>query len=168
MKMNKNPILRVLEEVEGSTNPRIVILVAHGLIELMVNTLIDAHCKNRKAITSDTRGYPHTTKLLILNECGVIHDAFYRVLNRLRKLRNDAAHEPFFDVDEYRLRQIAEPMMPAFESIPEVYNKTFSSVNGLCSTIIQSLWDTHMDVLSPVFSPGVYSATKRENHSDSS
>ena len=141
--MNDDPILAVLKEVEGSTNPRVVVLVAHGLIELMVNTLIDAHCKNAKAITSDIRGYPHAAKLLILNECGIISDVFYIILDRFRRLRNDAAHKPFFDVDQSRLKHIAEPLKPVFESIPDVYGETFSSVNGLCSSIVQSFWNNH-------------------------
>jgi len=141
--LNDDPILAVLKEVEGSTNPRVVVLVAHGLIELMVNTLIDAHCKNAYAITSDIRGYPHAAKLLILNECGIISDVFYIILDRFRRLRNDAAHKPFFDVDQSRLKHIAEPLKPVFESIPDVYGETFSSVNGLCSSIVQSFWNNH-------------------------
>ncbi len=166
--MNDNPLLSVIAEVENSANPRVAILVAHGLIELIVNTLIEAHCKNSKSITSDTRGYPHAAKLLILNECSVINDVVYIVLDRLRKLRNAAAHEPFFDVDKYRLMQIAEPLKPGLAAFPGVFDKTFSSANGLCSTIIQSLWNSHMDVLGPVFSPGVYSAIRGEKGSDSS
>ncbi len=166
--MNDNPLLKVLEKIESSAHPRIVILVAHGLIELMVNTLIESHCKNSKSITSDTRGYPHAAKLLILNECNVIHDVEYIVLDRLRKLRNAAAHEPFFNVDKYRLMQITEPLKPYFATLPGEFDKTFSSINGLCSTIIQSLWNSHMDVLGPVFSPEVYSANREEKGSDSS
>jgi hypothetical protein len=64
----------------------------------MVKALIDLKCKHGKKITDNNRDFPHSTKLIILNELGHLDDELYEVLDWLRKLRNDAAHKPFFEM----------------------------------------------------------------------
>ena len=87
-----------LEMQDCKNHSRIVVLVAHGFIELMVNVLIDAHCTNHKRISSSRRDYPHATKLLILHELKIISDDRYKELDSYRDLRNRAAHETVFRI----------------------------------------------------------------------
>jgi len=49
-------------------NTRSLVLVTHGFIELLVNALTDYYLKNSKKVTSDERSYPHSIKILLLNE----------------------------------------------------------------------------------------------------
>src|SRR4051794_28612572 len=83
-----------LRSVKG--NPRILVLSTNGFLELLVNAVIDTKCKNGKKITSSNRDFSYSTKLLILNEVGLLPDGFYRILDWFRRIRNRAAHEPFF------------------------------------------------------------------------
>ena len=66
-------IFKELSLVKGHT--RLLVLVTHGFIELLVNALVDHHLKNSKKVTSDVRSYPHSTKILLLNELGIIEDS---------------------------------------------------------------------------------------------
>ena len=86
---------------------RSLILVTNGFLELMVEALIKAKCKNSKRITDDSRSYPYSAKLIILNEIGALSDTQFRELDWFRKIRNDAAHNPFFEVTPEKLQQLA-------------------------------------------------------------
>ena len=53
-------------------NDRALIIIAHGFIELMINTIITSQLKHgKKKITSNTRDYTHSVKILILNELNI-------------------------------------------------------------------------------------------------
>ncbi len=54
---------------------RFQVLITQGFVELLVNAVIDAKCKNAKKITSNTRDFPYSTKLLILHELGLLSDS---------------------------------------------------------------------------------------------
>jgi hypothetical protein len=89
------PIFRFLSALKKAQgDPRLNVLVAHGLVELFVNTVIDAKCRNGKRITEDARGYPHSVRLVILNELGLLSDTQLTLYDWFRKLRNRAAHDP--------------------------------------------------------------------------
>jgi len=154
-----DPFVKVLRQVgDRKADPRVVVLVAHGLIELMINTLVDHSCRNAKAITSDTRGYPYSTKLIILHEKGVVPDSFFETLERFRRLRNDAAHQPFFDVDASRIRQIAEPMEKHLPPREEGQTYPSDSLNDFCGYLVHSLFSQFQGVLLPIFAPSVHKA----------
>jgi hypothetical protein len=151
--MTNDPVDKVMREVlDTTTDPRVAILVAHGLVELMINVLIEERCKNGKKIVNDTRGFPHSVRLLILHENGVLADSWYELRNRFRKLRNDAAHQPFFTVDKGQLMHVAEPWE---RDLPKDLNadRPSDSIGLLCGSIVQSLWQNHREVLGPRFAP---------------
>src|SRR5258706_8857492 len=73
---------RVMMEItKARDDDRVVVLVAHGFVELMVNTLIEVHCKNGKRIAEGNRDYPHSTKLVLLHELSLIDDELFARLN---------------------------------------------------------------------------------------
>jgi hypothetical protein len=159
-----DPFVKVLRQVgDRKADPRVVVLVAHGLIELMINTLVDHSCRNAKTITSDTRGYPYSTKLIILHEKGVLPDPFFETLERFRRLRNDAAHHPFFDVDANRIRQIAEPME---KHLPPAWGERFTypsdTLNDFCGYLVHSLFSQFQGVLLPIFLPSAHKALNEQ------
>ena len=163
MTVSDDPFVRVLRQVsDRNADPRVVVLVAHGLIELMINTLVDHFCRNAKTITSDSRGYPHSTRLIILHEKGVLPDPFFETLERFRRLRNDAAHQPFFEVDASRIRQIAEPMEKHFPPREEGHTYPSDSLGDSCRFIIHSLFSQFQGILLPVFAPSIHKALSEQ------
>ena len=100
-RLDDAPMIKITREITMvKNNNRLLVLVTHGFIELLVNALIDHYLKNSKKVTNDGRSYPHSTKLLLLNEVGIIDDNLYKVFNWFRKLRNRAAHQPIFKVNK--------------------------------------------------------------------
>src|SRR5207248_3326955 len=85
---------------------RMLILVTSGFLELLVNTLIDEHCKNAKKITANNRDFPFSAKLILLHEMGLLSDGSFENINWLRKVRNRAAHAPFFEITKDELSQL--------------------------------------------------------------
>ena len=83
-------IIEELRRVEG--NERAIILTTCGYCELLVEALIVEHCKNQSRIKQDSRSYPYSSRLVILNELGIIDDSLFKALDRFRDLRNRAAH----------------------------------------------------------------------------
>lgn len=98
--------LRALKKAQG--DPRVNVLVAHGLIELFTNAIVDAKCRNGKRITEDSRGYSHSIKLVILNELGLLSDRQLTLYDWFRKLRNRAAHDALFEVSASDLSRFIE------------------------------------------------------------
>lgn len=135
-------VYRELFLVQGHS--RLLVLVAHGFIELMVNTLCDHYLKNGKKITSDSRSYLHSSKLIILNEVGVIDDHQYKIYDWFRRLRNKAAHQPIFDIEKKDLCHLRN----------EKYHDP-ENFFSLCIILISSLWNDHTKVLTPIFSSDV-------------
>src|SRR5688572_14718691 len=90
-----DPVIKIESHlINLQDNPRLLILITHGFLELLINTLVEAKCKSGKKITSSQRDYPHSIKILILNEMNVIPDWMYRILDRLRKLRTKPHTNP--------------------------------------------------------------------------
>lgn len=121
---------------------RLLVLVAHGFIELLVNALIDHHLKNSKKVTSDSRSYPHSTKLLILNELGVLDDEQFIVFDWFRKLRNRAAHQPIFSVTDSDLSKITSD---EYRDPQNFYS--------LCVALIGGFWNQHIPIFGPKYAP---------------
>ena len=131
-----------LSIVKGHT--RLLVLVTHGFIELLVNALVDHHLKNSKKVTSDVRSYPYSTKILLLNELGIIEDSQYKVFDWFRKLRNKAAHQPIFQVTKNDLKNIS----------PEKYRET-ENFYDFCFELIGGFWNQHIPIFGPKFAPGL-------------
>jgi len=149
-KLLAEPGMRMFSQLfKLKDNPRLLVLVAHGMLELMVNALIDAKLKNAKKVTSDTRGYPHSTRLLVLNEMGVLSDRMYKSLEWFRRLRNRAAHEPLFEVTAQDL-QILREKYPN----PDKLHKFM--VDLMCG-----FWNQHTEIFLPVFMPTLAERAKR-------
>ena len=105
--------------------------------------LIDHHLKNSKKVISDTQSYPHSTKLLILNELNVLDDAQYKTFDWFRRLRNKAAHQPIFAVTKSDLSAV----------VPDEY-KDPNNFYKLCVDIIIGFWNQHIPIFGPKYAPG--------------
>ena len=140
-----DPVIKFFGELyKVKDNPRLVALLGHGFLELLINTLIDAQCKNAKKIVSNQRDYPHSAKLLILNELGIISDDLYRNFDWFRKIRNKAAHEPFFEITK--------------NDMSALQNKKYHNPDmfyEFCNLLISGFWNDHLDVFGPVFAPTI-------------
>lgn len=146
--IENEPIVRFFLELQKvKDDHRSLVLVTNGVLELFIETLIKARCKNAKRITGDSRSYPYSAKLLLLNESGVLDDAWYAPLDMFRKLRNRAAHEPFFSVTAADLRHLTNERLSNPEDLP-----------NLCSDILAGFWNAHLEVFGPVFAPKVVGA----------
>ena len=161
--MVDDPLVKVLKQVaDRKTDPRVIVLVANGLLELMINTLVDHFCRHAKTITGDNRGYPYSSRLLILHEKGILPDPLFETLDRFRKLRNDAAHQPFFTVEQSRIRQIAEPMERGFPQYSEGFRYVSDNLGDFCRFLVQSLFSNFQGILLPVFAPSVQQALSEQ------
>jgi hypothetical protein len=132
--------------VSAPQDHRSVILLGHGVIELFTNGLVDARCKNATRITSDTRGYPHSARLIILHEIGAIDDREFQRLEWFRKLRNRAAHDPLFQVSPADLNELNERYRDP------------SRLNELCTHLVIGFWNAHVDDLLPRFASSLNEA----------
>ena len=85
--------------------PWILVLITSGLVELLLNQLIRFRCRNHKRILKSNREYPLSVKIVLLHETKVISDELFYDLEWFRKLRNEAAHNPFFVLDRNALKR---------------------------------------------------------------
>ena len=127
---------------------RLLILVTHGFIELLLNVVIDGKCKRAKKIRK-SRDYPHSVKLVLLNEIGLINDRFYQILDWFRRKRNDAAHQPFFELSESD-RDYINKTLESFSR-----GKADGGLPRFCNYIVGAIWNAHRDVLVPAFMPSI-------------
>jgi hypothetical protein len=125
---------------DANLAPRFQVLITQGFVELLVNAVIDAKCKNAKKITGNSRDFPYSIKLLLLHELGLISDSSYKSIDKLRKYRNKAAHEPFFELSTFvtandggRPRRLHE----------------------VCVSLICDFFNQHSGILAPVFAPHI-------------
>ena len=155
-------LIRVFRELHHvQDDDRLLVLVTHGFIELLVNTLVDAKCKNAKKIRQDDRAFTQSVKLLLLHETGALSDFRYKSLDWFRKLRNRAAHEPLFEVSLKEIsNQFNDVTKPACKGAgggdspdtPES-QQTAHGLYQLCVLLIITLWSDHSRIFSPVFCP---------------
>jgi hypothetical protein len=134
-------LYEVLQEVVlVQQHPRLLVLVAHGFIELLVNTIVEHKLKRGKRIASDSRTYPHSVKLVLLYETGIIKEKEYEAYDWYRGLRNKAAHEPLFTITEESFKPLDNPKYKKPEDLFQ-----FSAA------LIGTLWNRHAEMLSPLF-----------------
>jgi hypothetical protein len=139
--------VKEFSQVKG--NLRFQVIVTHGVIELLVNTLIEHRCKHGKRMSERRRDYPHSVKLVVLHEKGLLTDLQFKLLDWFRELRNDAVHEPFFEITPKRLEALkgvvsVGPKTPLH--LPENFHE-------LCTTFVFGLWNHHVQLFAELFMP---------------
>ena len=135
------PVMRFFRELDKvKADQRSLVLVTNGFLELLVESLIREKCKNQKKILDDNRSYPYSAKLLLLNEVGVMPDSTYKIFDWFRKLRNRAAHEPFFEVTKEDLSSVGNEKLRDPKELHE-----------LCTLVFAGFWNAHIDVFGPIF-----------------
>jgi|SRR5882724_863157 len=129
-------------------NARSLILIAHGFIELLVNTLIEKKTKNGKKMANN-RDFPHSAKLIILHELGLLTDYRFKTLDYFRKLRNKASHEPLFKIDLATLKNEFNKF--ATNETATVASLQASGLHQFCLLLVVALWTDHSETFVPVF-----------------
>jgi hypothetical protein len=141
--VNQSLLETVLQEFELlQHHPRSCVIVMHGFIELLINTLVEEKCKSGKKMASNNRDYPHSVKLTLLHELDLLDEESFKQLSWFRKLRNDAAHEAVFTVAPDKLQMFAGTRFADVSHFPL-----------LCMDIFTSLWNAYPDLFSSKFSP---------------
>ena len=157
-KSNSNPIDLFFPEMQlAKGSPRFQIIVAHGVVELLVNTLVELCCKNGRQIIDDARLYPHSTKVLILHERGVISDSQFKMLDGFRKLRNKAAHGTFVLTQEMLIPYediLVKNNLQKFYSVEKFYE--------ICIIVVGSFWNSHITYFRPFFEPELQAELERQ------
>jgi hypothetical protein len=107
---------------------------------MLVNTVIDAYCKNAKKITENNRDYSFSVKLVLLHEMGKISEENFANVNWLRDIRNRAAHDPVFEVtrDDVARLSFGGKKVTAFDY-------------GVCGQIFGEFWNDHSLLFSRTF-----------------
>jgi hypothetical protein len=142
----KDDLLRGIEAVkQAKGHPRLLVLVTHGMIELIVNLLVEAACRHAKKIVNNRRDFGHSAKLLILHEKGVLSDHHYQLLDWFRRLRNDAAHEPFFELTANRLDALSTPE-----------HREPTNFDHVCKIILLDLFFQHDTLIGHALLPSAY------------
>jgi len=144
--LRDEPLTRFHRELQKVKHDhRLLVLVTGGFIELLINALVDANCKNRHRITGKNREFSYSIKLVILHEISVLSDELFAVLNWFRQLRNRAAHDPFFDIEADDLKDLTLPRY-----------QTPDGLIHLCNMITKEIWWRHDKQLGPIFLPSGY------------
>jgi hypothetical protein len=151
--LRESPFFRAMQELNRVRGePNLAIIIAHGMVELMINILVEKKCKHGKRINSDRRGYTHSTKLVILHELGLLSDHHYKLLNWFRDRRNDVAHQPFFKLEPYMLSEFKNED-----------HRDISKFYVLCKQIVIDVWMQHELVIGPGVLPADhYETTERK------
>ena len=147
--MEEDQLIKFSKEIaKVKDNERLLVIVTHGFIELLLNVIIEAKCKRAKKI-KDSRDYPQSVKLVLLNEIGLIDDNLFKVLDWFRRLRNKAAHEPFFALSDSERSYIDETL----KSFPP--GKAVGGLHRFCTYIVGVIWNPHRKILTPAFMPSI-------------
>ncbi len=153
----------VLAAVLGKVNDeRSIIILTGGFIEFCLARLIEAKLKYHKKILSDTRSYPFSTQLILLNELSLISDKLFRSLDDFRKLRNKAAHDAIFKVSEKDLQNICTHIQIDLKQRSRVNapQSVFDNpVRMTCLRIILKLFEEHFEILSKSTTPASWHGT---------
>ena len=145
-------LIAFFNEIEKvKENSRSLVIVTHGLIELLLNTVIDSKLKHgKKKITSNNKDYPQSVKLVILHELNFIDNNLYQILDWFRKIRNKAAHEPFFGLNKSEY-DFANKSLNRF--IPEESKYKPNNLFHFCKLLVGTIWNENLNSLLPVFAP---------------
>jgi hypothetical protein len=129
--------------------PRSLVLVPNGILEVFIHAVVRERCKEGKRIAEDSRGFPYSVRLVLLHEAGIVRTEQFRALDRFRKLRNRAAHEPLFALNDEDLKGwAARKLSPA-------------DFHTVCSGLVGSVWTQFSEVLIPDFLPMLDSKVRK-------
>jgi len=142
-------------------SPRFQTIVTHGVLELLVNTLIEHRCKHGNKIIERTRDYPQSVKLVLLNETGLISDFYYKLLDAFRDLRNKAAHQAQFNLTP----ELLLPFKAIIASDRKAKLDDPRNFGLLCCEFIFGFWNSYVELFAPIFEPDLFN-TKNEPSSD--
>ena len=134
-------------------NHRSLILITNGFLELLLNSIIDHKCKlGKKKITASNRDYPLSVKLVLLCELKYIDTQLYQILDRFRKVRNEAAHEPFFQISE-TYNSFFNQSLERF--IAGESRRKPNNLYHFCTLLIGTIWNENLDIVVPKFLPNL-------------
>jgi len=137
---------RELSAVEN--HHRSLVIIAHGYIELLLNSIIDVKCKHGKErITKNNRDFPLSVKLTLLNELGIVDDSLFNILDKFRKIRNRAAHEASFSITTAEW-QVLNNGLNRF--IPGESKIKPNDLSHFCKLLIGALWNENLNVVSSI------------------
>lgn len=127
---------------------RSLVIIVHGYIELFLNGIIEAECKHgKKRINKYTRDYTLSVKLTLLSELNILDKKMFSLLDKFRKIRNDAAHDASFKISEANW-QILNNGLDRF--IPGESNRKPNDLAHFCKLLIGTIWNEHLDILSKI------------------
>jgi hypothetical protein len=104
--------------------------------------MIERRCKTANKIMDDNRTFPFSSKLTLLYEMEILSDYFYTHLNWFRRLRNEAAHEPYFRLTADRLDVFAKPE-----------HRDLSNFHKVCFETLIDLWISHATIVGSYLMP---------------
>ncbi len=133
-KLDLIPLFHKLGKAEDD-DLKLIILV-NTFLELLVNILIKERVKNKSKIVNGNE-YTYSIKLVILNEKNIIDDILFRDIDTLRKIRNKAAHEPVFKLNNDDIKDLQ------LGKIEKLYDS--------CITIIGTLWNRNKNTFMKYF-----------------
>lgn len=127
---------------------RTLVIIAHGYIELLLNSIIDVKCKHGKVrITKNNRDFSLSVKLTLLNELGIVNDALFKILDKFRKIRNRAAHEASFSISSEEWQALNTGLnrfLPGESKIKP------NDLLHFCKLLIGTLWNENLDIVSGI------------------
>ena len=146
---NDDVLITFFEELNRvKQHHRTLIIITQGFIELFLNRIIDEKCKHgKKRITSNNRDFPLSVKLTLLNELNHIDDKMYSVLNVFRKIRNRAAHEATFDINEVEWQKLNNSLD---RFISGESTRKPDDLPHFCKLLIGAIWNENLDVVSDI------------------
>ena len=137
---------RELTAVES--HHRSLVIIAHGYIELLLNSIIDVKCKHGKdRITKNNRDFPLSVKLTLLNELGIVDDTLFKILDKFRKIRNRAAHEASFSITAAEWKVLNNGLN---RFIPGEAKIKPNDLSHFCKLLIGALWNENLDIVSSI------------------
>jgi hypothetical protein len=149
----RGPFVDVMAALhDRQDDPRTVVLIVHGFLELLVNTLIDAKCKHSRQIASRGHEFSHSAKLIVLHEIGCLTDEWFIRLDRARRIRNRAAHDPFFEItsDDLGLYPLSDMMREGRNHSDDSDGRGRQFFDELYATLSQ-FWNANSKLFSPLF-----------------
>lgn len=127
---------RILCELDHyRENHRLLLVLSCTFAELMIGTLIEAHCKDGKQINKNSRDFPFSVRLTLLRELDLLPENDFVWLNWLRKKRNDAAHKADFRFTADQLPEWGGPE-----------HRTPDKLFSLCTNILGVVWNHHVEL----------------------
>ena len=133
------------ELISVEKHHRSLVIIAHGYIEFFINCIIDKKCKHgKKRITKNTRDFPLSVKLTLLNELSFLDDTLFQILDKFRKIRNRAAHEASFAITttEWRiLNNGLDRFLPGESKLKP------NDLVHFCKLLIGTLWNENLDIM---------------------